>query len=129
MGASFSCSSSGPYLLIGMAFVYLIELAIISRPLIDLIQIFKLIFAVGYSGELAKHFEELLYVGLLELDPVGCLFLVVVVDDLLELFELGVVVDEERVDGQQIVLLLDGVLLPLHQPYPILQGGGLWTHH
>ncbi len=49
--------------------------------------------------------------------------LVVVVDDLLEVFELGVVVDEEGVDGQQAELVPHCLLLPPHQPDLVLQLG------
>lgn len=102
-------------------FCYLFNFSIIGSPLINFIQIVELILSVNHPGEFAKHVEELLDVGLFESDPICFLFLVIVLDDLLELFEFGVVVDEQGVDGQQVVFLLYCILLPLHQPDLLLQ--------
>ena len=104
------------------------KLCVVGSPVIDLIQILELVFGIGYPCELAKHPKELFNEGLLEIDPIGGVILVVVVDDLPEVFELGVVVDKEGVDGEQAELVPHCLLLPLHQPDLLLQLGRRIIH-
>jgi hypothetical protein len=46
------------------------------------------------------------------LNSLGRAFLIVVLDDLLELLEFGVVIQEEGVNGEKTVSLLGYILLP-----------------
>ena len=92
-----------------------------SGPLINLLQIILLIFREGDPSEFAEHLEESLYVGLLKFDAAGGGFVIEVLNDLLEVFELGVVVEEEGVDGHQVEALSLHSLLPTHQLHPLLQ--------
>ena len=82
-----------------------------------------LVFREWYSGEFTEHFEQFLYIILLQFDPAGFYFLIVIFNDLFELSEFGVVIEEEGVDGHEVEPLFVDTLLPPHQFDPLLQLG------
>lgn len=94
---------------------FLVLLLVIAGPLIYLIQKLQLVLGVGYAGDFAHHFEQPLHVILPQCKAIGILLLVVVLNDLFKLLELGVIVKQERVDGQETVLLFSDPLLPFDQ--------------
>ena len=102
-----------PHLLISSILVVLS--VVIAGPLINLIKKLQLVLRVGDAGDLTHHFEQLLHIILLKRKSFSILFLIVILNDLLELLELRVIVKQKRVDGQQTVLLLSDSLLPLDQ--------------
>lgn len=81
-----------PHLLIS-SILYL--LSVIAGPLIDLIKKLQLILRVRDPCDLAHHFEQFLHIILFECQPIRVFFLIVTFNDLLELFELGVIVKEK----------------------------------
>jgi hypothetical protein len=100
----------------------------VGSPFMNFLKILKLVLWNGNAWELTKHFKESFHITLLKPNTLRFTFEIVVVDDLLELFKLGMRIDEQGVDGGEVEDSARGLGLPAHQLHPLAEVL-LWINH
>lgn len=68
-------------------------------PIIDFVQVLDLIFKNRNACKLAEHLKDSFDECLLEFNPCRCFLIIVILNNLLEFFELRVVIEEEGVNS------------------------------